>query len=165
MRPVKTGGVTIEDGKMAVLTDGHLEARITARWSDTGSNSMIIRYRNVGIKPVTLAMKGIGMRHTLGEAGLHTAVDVTNVDLADSREDNDLARTLYSPDGKAYEGGLVPGVLEVPIGATRIVDADLTPFSNSTRVSRGDRVMVVIPMASRSVELPFTAVRPPWMFW
>jgi hypothetical protein len=160
MHPVETAGVTIEGGKMAVLTDGRLEARITARWSDTGSNSMIIRYRNGGATPVKISLKNLHMRHASGEAYVRTAIDSTGVDMTDAREDNNRGKTLFSLDGEADGGGQGTGVLEVPAGATREIDASLTSFANEGRVAGGDRVTATIPLVGRNAEMAFTAVRP-----
>lgn len=160
LHPVKTGGVMIEDGKMAVLTDGQLEARVIARWSDIGSNSMIIRYRNGGTTPVKISVKDLHMRHIIGEAYVRTVTDRTGVDMTDVREDNNRGKTLFSLDGEADGGGQGTGMLEVPAGATREIDASLTSFANEGRVAAGDRVTATIPLVGRNAEMAFTAVRP-----
>lgn len=160
LHPVKTGGVMIEDGKMAVLTDGQLEARVTARWSDIGSNSMTIRYRNGGTTAANISVKALRMRHAIGEAYVRTAIDSTGEDMTDAREDNNRGKTLFSLDGEADGGGQGAGMLEVPAGAAREIDASLTSFANEGRVAAGDRVTATISLVGRNAEMVFTAVRP-----
>lgn len=152
--PVEGDDVTIESGR-AVLTEGRLEARVTGRWSTTGPNSMRIAYRNAGSGPVRVTIAGLKMEHELGEAALRTAIDATGVDMTDAREDNNQGKPLFSLDGG---GGA--GVLDVPAGAMREVDADLTPFANAGGVEQGDRLVLTVPLATRSVAVTFTAARP-----
>lgn len=152
--PVASEGVMVEAGRAAVLTDGGLEARVRGRWSSTGANSLRIRYRNGGATPLRVAIGDIKMQHALGEAALRTAVDATGVDMADAREDNNSGKPLFSLD----EGRR--GMLELPAGATREIDADLTSFANQGAVAQGDRIIVTVPLAMRNVQVNVTAARP-----
>ncbi|MET0245440.1 MAG: hypothetical protein ABW182_01705 [Sphingomonas sp.] len=158
--PIKSADVTVRDGKVAILSDGPMEARVTARWSDIGSNSMVIRYRNSGTTPVRIPVKALRMRHAIGEAYVRTVIDRTGVDMTDAREDNNRGKTLFSLDGEADGGGQGSGVLEVPAGATREIDAFLTSFANEGRVAAGDRVTATVPLAGRNVAVAFIARRP-----
>ncbi len=160
LHPVASAGIRIEDRKIAVLTDGAVEARVTARWSDTGSNSMVIRYHNGGTTTVKIPVKAIHMRHAIGEAYVRTVIDRTGVDMMDNREDNDQGKTLFSLNGEADGGGQGSGVLEVPAGATREIDAFLTSFANEGRVAAGDPVTATVPLVGRNVEVAFTARAP-----
>ena len=157
LAPVEGAGVSVEDGQAAVLADGALEARVTGRWSSTGANSLRIRYRNGGPAPLRIALAGARMRHSLGEAALRTAVDATGVDMTDAREDNNQGKTLFSLD---EGGGAEAGMVELPAGATREIDADLTSFANEGSVGEGDRITVTVPLATRSADLAFSAARP-----
>lgn len=159
LHPVASDGIRVEDRKFAVLNDGAVEARVSARWSDIGSNSMVIRYRNGGATPVKISLKNLRMRHAIGEAYVRTAIDSTGVDMTDAREDNNRGKTLFSLDGEADGGGQGAGTLEVPAGATREIDASLTSFANEGRVAAGDRVTATVPLVGRNAEMAFTAVR------
>jgi hypothetical protein len=160
LHPVASAGIRVEDRTFAVLADGRVEARVTARWSDIGSNSMVIRYRNGGATPVRISLKDLRMHHAIGEAYVRTAIDSTGVDMTDAREDNNRGKTLFSLDGEADGGGQGSGTLEVPAGATREIDASLTSFANEGRVAAGDRVTATIPLVGRNVEVAFIARGP-----
>jgi hypothetical protein len=153
--PSEGSGVRVEANQVAVLMDGGLEIKVSGRWSSTGANSLRIRYRNGSSAPLPISLRGITMRHSLGEAALRTAVDTTGVDMTDTREDNNQGKMLFSLD----EGRSV-GTLNLPAGATREIDADLTSFANEGAVTQGDRIAVIVPLATRNAEVVFTAARP-----
>jgi hypothetical protein len=155
LEPVEGADVRIEADRVALLSDGGLETRVTGRWSSIGANSLRIRYHNGGATPLRIPLAGTRMRHSLGEAVLHTAIDVTGVDMTDAREDNNQGKTLFSLDGRVSAG-----VLDVPAGATREIDADLTSFPNEGSVTHGDRIAVTVPLVTRRAEVAFNAARP-----
>jgi hypothetical protein len=165
LAPVAGPGVTVEAGPVAVLVDGPVDARVSGRWSSKTVNELRIRYRNGGTAPVRIALTGIQMQHALGKAVLNTAVDITGVDMADKREDNDQGKMLFSVDRGAGGGGN-SGVLDLPAGATREISCELTGFAREGAVARGDTVVSTIPFATRSAKATFTAAGPPWWrFW
>lgn len=156
LEPVPSGWVQAGEGTSAVIRDGDLVARVTARWSSTGENSMRISYRNSGTSSRQVAIGTLAMTHATGEAALRTAVDATGVDLADARTDNDRSRVLFALEN----GTAARSVLDVPAGASRDVDAELTTFSNDGAVQVGDEIVAKIPMGAGSVAAAFVARAP-----
>ena len=156
LEPVPSAGIEAEQDQSAVLRDGDIIARVTARWSSTGENSLRINYRNVGKVPRSVAIDGLKMTHSTGEAALRTVVDATGVDLADTRTDNDQPRVLY-----ALENGIgTPSKLDLSPGASRDVDAELTSFSNDGSVQTDERIVAAIPMGDRTAAVTFVARNP-----
>ncbi|WP_344694848.1 hypothetical protein [Sphingomonas cynarae] len=156
LEPVPSAGIEAGQDRSAILRDGDIIARVTARWSSTGENSLRINYRNAGQVRRTVAIDGLKMTHSTGEAALRTAVDATGVDLADTRTDNDRPRVLF-----ALENGTgTPSPLELPPGVSRDVDAELTSFSNDGAIQTDDRIIATIPMGDRAAAVIFVARKP-----
>ena len=156
LEPVPSGGVEAGPDRSAVVHDGNITARVTGRWSATGENSLRVTYRTAGPSSRMIAVEGLKMTHPAGEAALRTAVDATGVDLADARADNDRPRVLFALQG----GAGAPSALDLPPGASRDVDAELTSFSNDRAVKSGDRVVATIPMGDRAATVTFVAQKP-----
>lgn len=156
LEPVPSDGIEAEQDQSAVLRDGDIIARVTARWSSTGENSLRINYRNVGKVPRSVAIDALKMTHSTGEAALRTAVDATGVDLSDVRTDNDRPRVLF-----ALENGTgKPPALDLPPGASRDIDAELTSFSNDGAVQTDEKVVATIPMEHRAPTITFVTRKP-----
>lgn len=156
LEPLPSAGVEIGRDRVALVRNGALSARVTARWSSTGENSMRINYRNAGRVPQNVAVDALQMTHSTGDAALRTAVDATGVDLADVRTDNDRPRVLF-----AMENGESPSSkLELPPGASKDIDTELTSFSNGGAVRTGEEVTATIPMGSRAIAVTFVTRRP-----
>lgn len=156
LEPVPSAGIEAGRGRSALLHSGDITAQVTARWSSTGENSLKISYRNMGKAPRTIAIDGLKMVHSTGEAALRTAVDATGVDLADTRTDNDRPRVLFALEN----GAGTPSTLDLPPGASRDVDAELTSFSNDGSVQTDDRITATIPMGDRATAVTFVARKP-----
>lgn len=142
--------------RAVTLVDAGLTAKVSGRWSSQGANSLQIIYSNTGPGDRKLDLSALAMTHPLGEAALATAVDATGVDLADKRADNDRPRVIYELQDRPS----MPAVLDVPAGATREVDAELTSFANDGQVAAGDRVTAAIPMGARTMRITLVAARP-----
>lgn len=156
LEPTPSAGVEIGRDRSALVRNGDLSARVTARWSSTGENSMRISYRNAGRVLQKVAIEELQMTHSTGDAALRTAVDATGIDLADARTDNDRPRVLFALENG--EGASLK--LELPPGASRNVDAELTNFSNATAARAGEKVIATIPMGSRAVAVTFVTRKP-----
>lgn len=159
--PIEGAGVRIAaaaDGDCAAeLAAGGVSARPTARWSDTGGQSVLLVYANRGRTPVRIDMSGLGMSSLAGEAVVLSAADVTGTNLLDDRTDNDGARILLQRDGD----GLAKGVLDLSPGAERHVDAQLSLFSNDKAAAAGDRMILHVPLPTGRRDVAFVARRPP----
>jgi len=161
LEPAPQDGVSIVANKTAMLVDGQLVTHVTGDWSSTGSNGLTIHYINKGALPLRITLSDIKMRHMLGKAVLSIAIDYTGVNMTDKREDNDRGNMVYSLD----KGG-GSGVLVVPGHSTRVLNCYLSNFANEGSVARGDKITATIPLATRSADVSFTAIRPQWwMFW
>ena len=154
--PVPSAGIEAGQDRSALIHGGDITARVTGRWSSSGENLLRITYRNVGRAPHTVAIDGLMMTHSTGEAALRAAVDATRVDLADTRTDNDRPRVLYALEDDTS----TPSTLDLPPGASRDVDAELTSFSNDGAVQTDDRITATIPMGDRAAAVIFVARRP-----
>lgn len=144
-----------DGNRAATIRSGAVSARITARWSDTGGQSVRIAYANRRTDPVRIDLATLAMAGPAGEAVVMSVADVSDTDLLDTRTDNDDARVLLQRDAT----GRARGMLVLPPGAQREVDAQLSPFSN-TAASAGSRIVVRIPMAATVADVPFVARRP-----
>ncbi|TVV74447.1 hypothetical protein [Sphingomonas solaris] len=117
---------------------------------------MRIAYRNVGQAPRMIAIGGLKMSHAAGEAALRTAVDATGVDLTDARADNDRPHVIFALEN----GSDNPAKLDLPPGASREIDAELTSFTSTGSVRPGDRIAATIPMGRQPVDVTFVARSP-----
>jgi len=163
--PVTGNGVTVEADRVALVTDGAVEARVSGQWSSMQNNSLTIRYRNAGNKPLRIALSGFKMEHLTDPADLLSAVDRTGVDMTDARNDNNEGKVLFSLEG--YGGSIhLSATLDLPVGATRELHCDFTGFSDARQVTYGDPITATIPLGSRSAKVNFTAARAQWwIFW
>ena len=155
--PVAAPGVTRESDERwshaAVITADGLSARVVGRWSSRRAQTIRITYRNGGTDPVAIRLRDLKLTHPLGEAALWTAVDATGTDMTDSTEANDTPRILYKVDDPATHAA----TLDVPSGATRELDTELTSFANEGEAAPGDRIEGTIPMGARTVTVTFAA--------
>ncbi|MGY4398798.1 hypothetical protein ACVWZA_004008 [Sphingomonas sp. UYAg733] len=160
LEPVETPGVQVSkdaDGdRAATVQAGAVSARVSAHWSDTGGQSVMLVYNNRGRTGVRIQLGMLAMSGPAGEAVVMSAADVTNVDLLDKRTDNDDARVLLQRD----DYGKASGRLDLPAGAERRVDAQLSPFSNMTATAAGNEVTLRVPMPSAPRRVGFVARRP-----
>jgi hypothetical protein len=153
MEPVEAPGIQMSedhDGvRAATVHEGSVSARVVARWSDTGGQSAKIVYANQGRTAVRIDLGTLSMTGPAGEAVVMSAADVTNTNLLDKRSDNDDARVLLERDNN----GVAKGKLDLPAGAERRVDAQLSPFSNTVAAEAGERVIVHVPMPGASLNV------------
>lgn len=160
LEPVAAPGLLLSqdvDGQpTATVRTGSVSARIAARWSDTGEQSATIVYANRGTAPVPIDLGRLAMTGPAGEAVVLSAADVTDTDLLDTRTDNDEARPLLQRDAH----GTASGVLPLPPGAERRVDAQLSPFSNTVAASAGDAITLRLPMPNGARAIRFVARKP-----
>jgi len=70
LEPMPSAGIKVGQDRSAILRNGDIVARVTARWSSTGENSLRINYRNAGQVRRTVAIDGLKMTHSTGEAAL-----------------------------------------------------------------------------------------------
>lgn len=160
LEPLEAPGVQISQGdRRAMIETRGVSARVTARWSDTGGQSAMLVYANRGRTAVSIDLSTLAMTGPAGEAVIMSAADVTDTDLRDARTDNDDARVLLQRD----RNGTANGILDLPVGAERRVDAQLSPFSNTTPAASGDRVTLRMPMPEGPRSLAFVARRPPML--
>jgi hypothetical protein len=156
LEPVPSAGIEAGQDRSAVPRDGDIIARVTARWSSTEENSLRINYRNAGQVRCTVAIDGLKMTHSTGEAALRTAVDATGGDLSNIRTDNDRPRVIFVLENDTG----TPSTLDLPPGVSRDVDAELTSFSNGGLVQTDDRIVATIPMGDRTTAVTFVARNP-----
>lgn len=158
--PVEAPGVQLSKDtggkRTATVRAGAVSARVSARWSDTGGQSAMLVYNNNGDTAVRIELGALTMSGPAGEAVVMSAADVTNVDLLDTRTDNDDARVLVQRD----DSGIARGRLDLPAGAERRVDAQLSAFSNTVAAAAGSEVMVHVPMPGAPRNVGFVARRP-----
>jgi|GEM_PF-7085918 len=158
--PMEAPGVqlseTADGDRAATVRAGAVSARVTGRWSDTGGQSARIVYANRGRTAVRIELGTLTMTGPAGEAVVMSAADVTNIDLLDTRTDNDDARVLVERD----DDGAASGSLDLPAGAERRVDAQLSPFSNSVAAAAGNEITLRLPMPKAPRDLRFVTRRP-----
>lgn len=158
--PVEAPGVRLskdaDGGRAATVDAGAVSARVTARWSDTGGQSAMLVYANRGRTPVRMELGTLTMTGPAGEAVVMSAADVTDTDLLDNRTDNDDARPLLRRD----DAGTASGGLDVPPGAQRRVDAQLSPFSNTSAAAAGNGITLRVPMPDGTRDIAFVARQP-----
>lgn len=80
LEPAPSARVEIGSERSALLHNGDISARVTARWSSTGENALKVRYRNSGRVLQKVAIDALQMAHPTGDPVLRTAVDATGVD-------------------------------------------------------------------------------------
>lgn len=160
LEPVEASGVQLSrdtDGRTAAtVRTGAVSARVTAHWSDTGGQSANVVYTNRGSVPVRIDLSTLAMTGPAGEAVVMSAADVTDTDLLDARTDNDDARPLLQRDAR----GTASGVLALPPGSERRVDAQLSPFSNTVAAGDGNAITLRLPMPDALRDIRFVARRP-----
>ncbi|WP_294327902.1 hypothetical protein [uncultured Sphingomonas sp.] len=160
LEPVEAPGLLLSqdaDGRpTATIRTGPVSARVAAHWSDTGGQSANIVYTNRGTAPVRIDLTTLAMTGPAGEAVVMSAADVSETDLLDARTDNDDARSLLQRDAR----GTASGVLALPPGAERRVDAQLSPFSNTVAASDGNAITLRLPMPNGSRDIRFVARKP-----
>lgn len=160
LEPVEAPGLLLSqeaDGQpAATVRSGSVSARVVAHWSDTGGQSVNVVYTNRGTAPVRLDLGSLAMTGPAGEAVAMSAADVTATDLLDTRTDNDDARPLLQRDAH----GTARGVLALPPGAERRVDAQLSPFSNTLAARDGNAITLRLPMPDASCDIRFVARKP-----
>ena len=160
LEPVEAQGVQVSEnaggGREATIREGAVSARVSARWSDSGGQSAMVVYANRGSTTVRIDLGTLAMSGPAGEAVVMSAADVTDTDLLDERTDNDDARLLLQRD----DTGTARGELDLPAGAERRVDAQLSPFSNTLAAEAGNEVTLRVPMPSAPRSVGFVARRP-----
>ncbi|WCP73906.1 hypothetical protein [Sphingomonas hankookensis] len=160
LEPVAAPGLLLSqdaDGQpAATVRTGSVSAQVSARWSDTGEQSAILVYTNRGTAPARIDLSRLAMTGPAGEAVVLSAADVTDTDLLDTRTDNDDARPLLHRDAR----GTASGVLALPPGTERRVDAQFSPFSNTVAARDGDAVTLRLPMADGARAIRFIARTP-----
>lgn len=160
LEPVQAPGVQLSkdaDGKTAAtVRTGSVSASVTAHWSDTGGQSANVVYANRGSVPVRIDLSTLTMAGPAGEAVVMSAADVTDTDLLDARTDNDDAHPLLQRDAS----GTASGMLELPPGTERQVDAQLSPFSNTTAAKGGNAITLRLPMPDAARDIRFVARKP-----
>ncbi len=160
LEPVDAPGVRLsedaEGNRAATVQAGAVSARVSARWSHTGGQSAMLVYTNHGRTAVRIALDTLAMSAPTGEAVVMSAADVTNIDLVDARTDNDDARVLLQRDAS----GTARGGLDLPPGTERRVDAQLSPFSNTSAAASGNAIILRVPMPDAPREIGFVARRP-----
>jgi hypothetical protein len=158
--PVEAPGVQLSKdaggNRTATVHAGAVSAQVSARWSDTSGQSAMLVYTNHGARAAHIELGSLAMSGPAGEAVVMSAADVTNVDLVDARTDNDDARVIVQRD----DNGVARGSLDLPAGAERRVDAQLSPFSNTKAAGAGNQVTLQMPMPSASRTIGFVARRP-----
>ena len=158
--PVEAPGVQLSKdargNRTATVQAGAVSAKASARWSDTGGQSAMLVYTNHGARAVRIELGSLAMSGPAGEAVVMSAADVTNVDLVDTRTDNDDACVIVQRDDK----GVARGSFDLPPGAKRRVDAQLSPFSNMKAAATGNEVTLRVPMPSTPRKIGFVARRP-----
>lgn len=148
-----------EGDRAATVRAGAVSVQVTARWSDTGGQSAMLAYDNRGRTAVRIGLGTLTMTGPAGQAVVMSAADVTDTDLMDARTDNDDARVVLRRD----RDGAIEGGLELPAGARRSVDVQLSPFSNTTAVAAGNTVILRVPMPKEPRDIGFIARRPSWL--
>ncbi|WP_076073111.1 hypothetical protein [Sphingomonas montana] len=160
LEPVAAPGVTVSEGKdgdkVAMVQAGAVSARVTARWSDTGGQSVMLVYANRGRTAARIELGTLAMTGPAGEAVVMSAADRTNTDLLDDRTDNDDARLVL----ERGQDGTASGLLDVPAGAERRIDAQLSPFSNVAAAAAGNEIALRVPMPDDPRRIGFVARRP-----
>lgn len=160
LEPVAAPGVQLSrdaDGNRAArIQAGAVSVRVTARWSDTGYQSATFVHANRDRTPVRIELGTLTMTGPAGEAVVMSAADLTNTDLLDKRTDNDDARVLLQRDDR----GIASGRLELPAGAERRVDAEISPFSNTAAAAPGNEITLRVPMPGAPRTVAFVARRP-----
>lgn len=138
------GGRLSEDAdgnRAATVQAGAVSAQVSTRWSDTGGQSAMLVYTNHGPTAVRIALGTLAMSAPAGEAVVMTAADVTNIDLVDAHTDNDDARVLLQRDAS----GTARGGLDLPSGTERRVDAQISPFSDTSAATSGNAIILRYP--------------------
>ncbi len=160
LEPVEAPGITVSkdaDGnRVATIQAGTVSARITARWSDTGGQSVMLIYANRGPTAARINLATLGMTGPAGEAVIMSAADISDTDLLDARADNDDAVALLQRDGN----GNATGQLDLAPGAERRVDAQLSPFSNTKAAAAGSTITLRVPMPGGPSRVEVVTRRP-----
>lgn len=158
--PVASATVRIsaddQDGRAASLVSRTVSVRVTARWSDMGGQSAVLTYANAGRDAVRIDLTDLAMTGPAGRAVPASAADVTDTDLTDARTDNDDARTLL----RRRTDGAMTGSIDIEAGASRRVDVQMTPFSNTQRAMRDDAITMHVPFPDGARTIGFVARNP-----
>ncbi|WP_433910831.1 hypothetical protein [Sphingomonas yabuuchiae] len=152
--PVVKGG-----GPSATLRSGAVTVTLSGQWASEGEQTLDIRYTNLGTMVVRIDPRDIRLRRGVDPIDTLSVLDMTGVDLADTRSDKDTPGMLIGQD---MPGSASPLVL--PPGASHVLQANFAnagggaaDTSGVARVDAGQILTATIPMAGKTVTVSFRA--------
>lgn len=141
------------DGPSAMVSAHGMSAAVSGMWTTRlGANSMDVQvaYKNEGDKPATLILGRFATYRGADRAYVMEASDVTGMNLADDRTDNDDARQLLSVYEKKEAG-----TVDLAPGESMIIEASLSMADGVADLDTDQKVIVQIPLPGAIAKVPF----------
>lgn len=152
--PVVKGG-----GPSTTLRSGAVTVTLSGQWASEGEQTLDIRYINHGTMVVRLDPRDIRLRRGADPIDTLSILDMTGVDLADTRSDNDTPGMLIGEDapGRASPLVLAPGASHVLQANFANAGGGAAGTSGVARVDAGQILTATIPMTDKTVTVSFRA--------
>lgn len=144
------GGTISNDG--VAVRSGAVVATVAGQWAAEASQAVQLRYTNRGSTPVNVKLAPLRLHRNGEVAELWSVSDMTVVNRADARTDNDVPPTLYDAGPDA-----VAPVLTVRAGEQRALAIGFTNFTGDARIRSGEIVTLDLPMPGGTRTVRFRA--------